>query len=165
MGNKWLFKLKASVSLHLRQSVMFFFSKACDWGIHHEPRAKEPYTERTGAVTQEREETVPVWQQPAWWISRWDSIFGDCIIAVGEVSIVSEKPRLSCKQQRVGTSGVRWSDSFPKQTHNYWHQIQGNLHRTRANSCHLITWTPLGLVILPVLKDPTWAVNIGHSGF
>lgn len=30
-----------------------------------------------------------------------------------------------------------------KQAHNYWHQIQGNMYLTGANSCHLIVWTPL----------------------
>lgn len=33
--------------------VVFFF-KACDWGILHEPRAKQECTERTGAIIQER---------------------------------------------------------------------------------------------------------------
>lgn len=28
-----------------------------------------------------------------------------------------------------------------KQLRNYWNQIQGNLHLTGANSCHLIVWT------------------------
>lgn len=47
-----------------------------------------------------------------------------------------------------------------KPTHNYWHQIQGNLHLTGTSSCHLIVWTPLDLVILPILKDPLWVINI-----
>ena len=28
--------------------------KACDWGITHEPTAKQQYTEQTGVVIQER---------------------------------------------------------------------------------------------------------------
>ena len=47
-----------------------------------------------------------------------------------------------------------------KETHPYWHQIQGNLLLTRANTCHLVVWTLVDLVILPVMKDPTWAGNI-----
>lgn len=47
-----------------------------------------------------------------------------------------------------------------KQTHNHWHQIQGNLHLTGANNCHLVVWTPLDLVILLIHKDPAWANNI-----
>ena len=47
-----------------------------------------------------------------------------------------------------------------KQTHKHWHQIQGNLHLTGANSCDLVVWTPLDLVILPIHKDPAWASNI-----
>ena len=34
---------------------MFFpLLKACDWGITHEPAAKQQYTEQTGSVIQER---------------------------------------------------------------------------------------------------------------
>ncbi len=47
-----------------------------------------------------------------------------------------------------------------KQTHNHWHQIQGNLYLTGAGKCHLVVWTPLDLVILPIHKDPAWANNI-----
>ena len=47
-----------------------------------------------------------------------------------------------------------------KQTHNHWHQIQGNLDLTGANHCHLVVWTPLDLVILLIPKDPAWASNI-----
>ena len=47
-----------------------------------------------------------------------------------------------------------------KENHNYWHQIQGNLYLIGATTCHLAVWTPLDLVILPVLKDPAWAVKI-----
>ena len=38
-------------------SGMFFsppFVKACDWGITHEPRAKQEYTEKTSVDVQER---------------------------------------------------------------------------------------------------------------
>lgn len=47
-----------------------------------------------------------------------------------------------------------------KQTHKYWHQIQGNLYLTGAESCTLVVWTPVDLVTLSVSRDPTWVVNI-----
>ncbi len=111
------------------------------------------------------EGSVPVWQRPARWISRWDSICWDSICWLhywGQVSVVSQNQDYPAGSRERGLfSGVRWSDCFPdtKHTHNYWHQIQDNLHLTTANSCHLLVWTALDLVILPVLKDPTWADN------
>lgn len=39
-----------------------------------------------------------------------------------------------------------------KQSHDYWHQIQGNLHLIRAKMCQLLVWSPL--------EDPEWVVNI-----
>ncbi|KAL2086790.1 hypothetical protein ACEWY4_017849 [Coilia grayii] len=47
-----------------------------------------------------------------------------------------------------------------KQTHNHWHQIQGNLHLTGASTCHLVVWTPLDLAILLIHKDAAWASNV-----
>ena len=44
-----LFELNASLFLRMHfMSFICFFFKACDWGILHEPRAKQHYTECTG---------------------------------------------------------------------------------------------------------------------
>ncbi len=47
-----------------------------------------------------------------------------------------------------------------KNNHNYWHQIQGNLHLTEATTCHLVVWTPQGMAIIVIQKDPAWASNL-----
>jgi len=54
--------MKASVSKNTLIKTKLCLSppaKACDWGILHEPRAKQEYTELTGLVIQ-GEGTVPV---------------------------------------------------------------------------------------------------------
>jgi len=40
--------------------------------------------------------------------------------------------------------------------HEYFHQIQGNLHITNREFCHLILWTPKSLVCLKIDKDEEW---------
>jgi len=48
--------MKASVSKNTLIKTKLCLSppaKACDWGILHDPRAKQEYTERTGVVIQE----------------------------------------------------------------------------------------------------------------
>nr|XP_022312166.1 uncharacterized protein LOC111117363 isoform X1 [Crassostrea virginica]XP_022312167.1 uncharacterized protein LOC111117363 isoform X1 [Crassostrea virginica] len=47
-----------------------------------------------------------------------------------------------------------------KRTHDYWHQIQGQLHLSGTQCCDLVIWTQVDLKIVRILKDNTWAQNI-----
>lgn len=47
-----------------------------------------------------------------------------------------------------------------KMTHDYWHQIQGQLFLTRTECCDLVVWTTKDLQIIRILKDKTWISNI-----
>lgn len=107
------------------------------------------------------EGSVPVWQWPTGG-SPDGTVSNDCIIEVKCPWSARTKTVLQAADSGdffLVLEEVTGSLSL-KQNHNYWHQIQGNLHLTRANSCHLLVWTPLDLVILQELKDPTWAANI-----
>ncbi|XP_062849917.1 uncharacterized protein LOC134312144 [Trichomycterus rosablanca] len=135
-------------------------SKACDWGILHEPRAKQQYTERTGVDIQER--GLFLSDSGLLGGSPDGTVSGDCIIEVKCPWSARTKTILQAAESKdffLELEEVTGSLTL-KPTHHYWHQIQGNLHLTRANCCHLLVWTPLDLVILPVLIDPTWVVNI-----
>ncbi|XP_052216974.1 uncharacterized protein LOC127881783 isoform X3 [Dreissena polymorpha] len=47
-----------------------------------------------------------------------------------------------------------------KQAHNYWHQIQGQLHITGTNTCDLVVWTNKDLQVIRIAKDHLWSVNL-----
>ena len=47
-----------------------------------------------------------------------------------------------------------------KKTHDYWHQIQGQLHLSGTHCCDLVVWTLVDLKIVRILKDSSWAQNI-----
>lgn len=47
-----------------------------------------------------------------------------------------------------------------KSNHNYYHQIQGQLHMTGTSCCDLIVWTPKDMVIVRIAKDCSWECNI-----
>ncbi|XP_022288509.2 uncharacterized protein LOC111100719 [Crassostrea virginica] len=47
-----------------------------------------------------------------------------------------------------------------KNTHDYWHQIQGQLHLSGTHCCDLVVWTLVDLKIVRILKDSSWAQNI-----
>ncbi|XP_039297261.1 uncharacterized protein LOC111057589 [Nilaparvata lugens] len=44
--------------------------------------------------------------------------------------------------------------------HDYYHQIQGQLHITGAQKCYLVVWSPSGYLITEIIKDDDWAGNI-----
>ena len=44
--------------------------------------------------------------------------------------------------------------------HDYYHQIQGGLHLSKAQVCHLIVWTPTECFVQKILRDPIWGSNI-----
>jgi len=47
-----------------------------------------------------------------------------------------------------------------KQTHDYWHQVQGQLHLTGSQCCDLVVWTTKDLQVIRIVKDILWATNI-----
>lgn len=44
--------------------------------------------------------------------------------------------------------------------HQYYHQIQGQLHILNKKLCYLVIWTPNTVLILNVHKNDEWASNI-----
>lgn len=84
--------------------------------------------------------------------------------------IVEIKCPFSAKDMTVAAACTRIKDFYLvaeedgslnlKKTHDYWHQIQGQLHLSGTCCCDLVIWTPLDLKIVRILKDNSWAQNI-----
>lgn len=47
-----------------------------------------------------------------------------------------------------------------KKTHDYWHQIKGQLHLSGTHCCDFVVWTLVDLKIVRILKDSSWAQTI-----
>ena len=47
-----------------------------------------------------------------------------------------------------------------KEQHDYYHQIQGQLHITNKNCCDLVVWTAKDFVIYRIQKSKEWSANI-----
>jgi hypothetical protein len=47
-----------------------------------------------------------------------------------------------------------------RESHNYYHQIQGQLHLTNRDVCFLVVYTVKEIAIVEVQKDISWASNI-----
>lgn len=44
--------------------------------------------------------------------------------------------------------------------HNYYHQVQGQMHITGRSICYFVVWTPKCTEIFQIEKDPGWSENI-----
>ncbi|CAL9684760.1 unnamed protein product [Knipowitschia caucasica] len=133
---------------------------ACDWGIVHEQKAKEEYMKRTGVTFQESgvflSDSGLLGGSPDGLVSDDCIIEVKCPYAARKKTIIQAAEAKDFYLKLDEVTGLLKM----KQTHNYWHQIQGNLYLTGAGTCHLVVWTPLDLVILFIQKDPAWANNI-----
>lgn len=47
-----------------------------------------------------------------------------------------------------------------KKSHEYYDQVQGQIHLTGANAADLVIWTPKDMMVVRVQKDDQWAQNI-----
>ncbi|CAL9699739.1 unnamed protein product [Knipowitschia caucasica] len=133
---------------------------ACDWGIVHEQKAEEEYMKRTGVTFQESgvflSDSGLLGGSPDGLVSDDCIIEVKCPYAARKKTIIQAAEAKDFYLKLDEVTGLLKM----KQTHNYWHQIQGNLYLTGAGTCHLVVWTPLDLVILFIQKDPAWANNI-----
>ncbi|KAL2086782.1 hypothetical protein ACEWY4_017841 [Coilia grayii] len=133
---------------------------ACDWGIVHEEKAKKEYMEHTGVTIQEK--GVFLSDSGVLGCSPDGMISNDCIIEVKCPYAARKKTTMQAAEAKDFFLQVDEVTGLLKlkQTHNHWHQIQGNLHLTGASTCHLVVWTPLDLAILLIHKDAAWASNV-----
>jgi len=47
-----------------------------------------------------------------------------------------------------------------KVDHDYYHQVQGQLHIMDKQCCDVIVWTDVDFVVVRVAADPLWIENI-----
>ena len=47
-----------------------------------------------------------------------------------------------------------------KETHDYWHQIQGQLYLTGTSCCDLVVWTPVDMEVIRIRRDELWETHL-----
>uniref|UniRef100_A0A668AA77 YqaJ viral recombinase domain-containing protein n=1 Tax=Myripristis murdjan TaxID=586833 RepID=A0A668AA77_9TELE len=47
-----------------------------------------------------------------------------------------------------------------KKTHEYWHQVQGQLHQTDQDLCYFVVWTTKEAAVIPIPKDSAWGQHL-----
>uniref|UniRef100_A0A8W8NQ72 SWIM-type domain-containing protein n=1 Tax=Magallana gigas TaxID=29159 RepID=A0A8W8NQ72_MAGGI len=47
-----------------------------------------------------------------------------------------------------------------KESHDYWHQVQGQLYLTGTSCCDFVVWTPVSMEVIRILKDDSWQCHL-----
>eukprot|EP00795_Rhopilema_esculentum_P002504 gene2504-699_t len=133
--------------------------KAIHWGVVNENEARKVFEQKTNLKVEDS--------------GLWLELSG--ILGASPDGLIDENALLEIKcpySQRECTieEAIR-SENFYikksddgvyqlKQTHNYLHQIQGQLHLTDREVCFFVVWTTKQSLIIQIKKDPAWADNL-----
>uniref|UniRef100_UPI00358EFCAA uncharacterized protein n=1 Tax=Myxine glutinosa TaxID=7769 RepID=UPI00358EFCAA len=134
-------------------------AKAIDWGISHEDRGIEQYSQVTGYPVQRRGLFLPTSGLLG---ASPDGSISDDHIGVVKCPWVATNTSIAevAENKHFFLTVDEVTGPFKlKHSHTYFDQIQGNLHLIGASRCDSVVWTPTELAIIPVIKDPAWVPN------
>jgi hypothetical protein len=133
---------------------------AVQWGIEHERTALQCYADATGNIV----EASGIWFDPSGCLGATpDGLVGSDIIV-----------EFKCPYRARDTSFDAIMDKDNKffisktpngllelnSDHDYYHQIQGQMHITKRTECHFVVWSPKEALIFFCQRDDQWAVNM-----
>jgi len=134
--------------------------KAVQWGVEHEADAIHHYE----AETSTKVEPCGLLLAPNAFVGASPDGF------VGEDTVVEVKCpwRMKkssilelCSSDKTFFLFLSGDDTYAlKKTHDYYHQIQGQMYLSGRNQCHMIVWSSSECRTVVVEKEPTWAENL-----
>ncbi|GFR97011.1 interference hedgehog-like Protein [Elysia marginata] len=132
---------------------------AMAWGTTHEKDAIHCFTAKTGLNVEE----TGVWLDKCGFLGASpDGLVGhDCVLEVKCPYSHRDHTIEDClKDPKFYLTKSDTSGLSIKTSHNYWHQVQGQIHLTGRVFCFFVVWTKRDLCILKIQKDNTWAANL-----
>ena len=145
--------------------------KAIQWGIEHEKDAISIYESTTGSKVS----PCGLLIAPNGFLGASpDGFVGDSVVLevkcpwrlkTRTVSELCASDKHFCISQSDSSAddshGASSNSSYClKPTHDYYHQVQGQMYLSGRTECHFVIWSPSEHVIIPVKKDPLWQENI-----
>lgn len=158
---------KMRKSTHCRNLVktllysQFFGTSATRWGEDHEIVAIKEFEENYNYKVNECGLFID--ENCNFLAATPDGLIGDD--ALIEVKCPSSSANYSpidgIRQKKVKFAEERNGTIHLKRNHNYYYQVQGQLHITNRNKCFFIVWTPHGLEVEVIYKDEIfWKQNM-----
>ena len=128
-----------------------------DWGIKHEKQALESYISRT----QHEVKTTGLWLFPeSYFAASPDGLVYENEELVGIVQVKCPW-RLHDRKIQQDENWANWVDYITpslllSKSHDYYHQVQGELAATGAAWCDFFVWSPQQVLTIRVLPDQNW---------
>ena len=134
--------------------------KAINWGVTNENEGLKVFTEVY---------KLPI-QESGLWLTLCGTLGASPDGLVGDNAIVEVKCPYTHRNVEIVEIVEKQSNFYIeklengsytlKKNHNYWHQIQGQLHLTGRQLCYFVVWTTQQAMILEIEKDPDWSENL-----
>ncbi|KAJ8271609.1 hypothetical protein COCON_G00104680 [Conger conger] len=132
---------------------------AIKWGIQNEEKARKAFEEEKQVVVQDS----------GLWLSKSGVLGASPDGLVGSTELVEIKCPYSARDMTI-EEAVSELDYFflekvgedyqLRQNHDYWHQIQGQIHIAGRDVCYFVVWTTKDRVIVPIKRDKEWQPNL-----
>ncbi|XP_056003436.1 uncharacterized protein LOC125662308 [Ostrea edulis] len=172
------------ITLSLKKRLMSAYNlesiRAVDWSITHEDDALKKYEKDFGAVVEQSGiwlyESGVLGASPDGLIVRPPPPTCSVHYQTPEAKdaipdIVEVKCPFSASSIMVAEATQHLKNFFldvkgdslcSKTSHPYYHQIQGQLHMCNKTCCDLIVWTTVDCVVIRIVRDSEWTVNVAN---
>ena len=137
-----------------------FTNPAIEWGTKHEARAVAEYVKHSG----NKVIASGMWLFPEGDLAASpDGIVVDSNDASKYLGLVEIECPYKCSREHIRCDAdwrkyLRYLDNSNKllPTHDYYHQIQGQLCATNLEWCDFVIWCPTALLVQRIYLDPVW---------
>lgn len=133
---------------------------AVQWGKEHEKVAVETFISNI-----EGAEVIPtgLWLDTCGFLGASpDGLCGDSCIVEVKCPYKFRNSSLSeaLKNDKTYVIYKKENETLINFDHDYYHQIQGQLHITNREMCYLVIWTPNECEVACILKNEDWFTNL-----
>lgn len=138
--------------------------KSIEWGKTHESIAIEEFEKANNSIVTK----TGIWLHESGFLGAspdgllFDENSSYCIEVKCPYKFRNEdlKIALSNSKDYIIYFDINKNDFVLNSNHEYYDQIQGQMHMTKMSSAILIIWTTKSLVAFKMYKDPNWSSNI-----
>ena len=132
--------------------------KAVMWGNNNEVEAIKAFKSKTGYDVQ----STGIWLDSTGLLGASpDGLVGDDGILEVKCPFSHRNHTIAeCLQDNTFCLEQNCEELTLKKSHQYWHQVQGQLQLTDRQLCYFVVWTLKDVHIEKIMRDDTWVSNL-----
>ena len=133
--------------------------KAMEWGINNEREPVSAFTRQSGLQVVE----TGIWLDGCGVIGASpDGLVGNDHVLEVKYPFTQSNSSIveALKDKNFCLEKEKDGSLCLKKNHDYWHQVQGQMFLTKRKLCFFVVWTTKQVVILNIVRDESWGVNL-----